>query len=134
MRSRWGHENDTEDIPTGQDPVGFVQLRKHKKKAHKHHKHHHHRGHHHPKRHSLLQLDGISHENDTDDVGYESKVSNAYESYDIHHTKEWNAKVNQKAAELENQMQEEDEQENNRKLAQKEKEDEEAENRRIQLQ
>jgi hypothetical protein len=46
--------------------------------------------------------DRISHENDTDDVGYENKVSNAYERYDIHHTKEWNDKVNQKALEIEN--------------------------------
>lgn len=94
-RNKWGHENDTDDIPTGQDPVGFVQLRK----AKRHQKHHHSR--HHPRRSNYVQIDDISHENDTDDVGYESKVSNAYESYDRHHTKEWNDKVNQKALELE---------------------------------
>ena len=41
MRSRWGHENDTEDLPEGQDPVGFVQLKR-KAKAKKHHYHKHH--------------------------------------------------------------------------------------------
>jgi len=67
-------------------------------------KHHHHK--HHPKRNNYVQLNDntLSHENDTDDVGYEQKVSNAYESYDRHHTKEWNDKVNEKAIELENQM------------------------------
>lgn len=37
MRNKWNHENDTDDIPTGQDPVGFVQL-KHRNKRH-HHRH-----------------------------------------------------------------------------------------------
>merc|ERR1712151_745643 len=100
MRNRWNHENDTDDIPTGQDPTGFVQLRH---KARKHHHHHRHM----PRRNEYVQLSDnqISHENDTDDVGYEQKVSNAYESYDIHHTKDWNDKVNQKALEIENQLQ-----------------------------
>ena len=96
MKHKWNHENDTDDIPTGQDPTGFVQL-KNKNKKHHHHSHM-------PGRKAFVQLsdDRISHENDTDDVGYEPKVSNAYESYDNHHTKEWNEKVNQKAIELEN--------------------------------
>lgn len=69
----------------------------------------------------------MPHLNDTDDVGYEQKVSNAYESYDIHHTKEWNDKVNQKALEIENALQTEQEEENERKLAQREKAMEEQE-------
>ena len=72
-------------------------------------------------RNQYVQLDDVSHENDTDDVGYEQKVSNAYESYDIHHTKEWNDKVNQKALELENQLQTEAEEEDMRRMAQREK-------------
>lgn len=34
------------------------------------------------------------HEDDTDDVGYEKRVQNSFESYDIQHSKEWNDKVN----------------------------------------
>ena len=52
---------------------------------------------------SMIQLhDDKPHQNDTDDVGYEGSVANAYESYDIHHTKEWNDKVSQQALALEN--------------------------------
>lgn len=51
----------------------------------------------------MIQLhDDKPHQNDTDDVGYEGSVANAYESYDIHHTKEWNDKVSQQALALEN--------------------------------
>ena len=65
MRNRWDHEDDTDDIPTGQDPIGFVQLKR-KAKKHHHHKRH-------PRRNDYIQLsdDRLSHENDTDDVGYE---------------------------------------------------------------
>ena len=79
----------------------------------KHKKHSHHQ--HLPRNNRLVQIDDISHENDTDDVGYEPKVSNAYESTDMHHTKEWNDAVNRKALEIENQLQTEAEEEDARR-------------------
>jgi hypothetical protein len=91
------HENDTDDIPEGQDPVGLAQRDHHDSLS---------------QAASLQNTDElvqvrekgffIPHENDTEDI-----IPNADEmsQYNRHHSKLWNEVVNRKAQELEDSMQ-----------------------------
>ena len=53
VQTKYDHENDTDDIPDGLNPTGFVQMKNKNKKLGKS---------------SLLQMDAIPHEDDTDDI------------------------------------------------------------------
>jgi len=87
------HENDTEDIPDGMDP-SMVQNKVLELNPVQNHFIY-------PDDEEVqLKSTIIPHENDTDDVAIESS-----ENYDRHHSKSWNMQVNQRALEIEHEMQ-----------------------------
>ena len=89
----YDHENDTEDIPDGIDPI-MVQKHLEENAVQNHFIY--------PDEESEVQLKSriIPHENDTDDVTVEIG-----DNFDRHHSKAWNMQVNERALQIEHEMQ-----------------------------
>lgn len=90
---QFDHENDTDDIPDGMDPVYVdaqqLEQRRMEMMRDKDDE---------ENEQSLLMI--TPHENDTDDISLEQTP----DGYDSHHSKLWNQMVNRKAVEIEQQM------------------------------